>query len=319
LSGGFFWKKEDGMRFFQTYEEHFESQNFKFIPYGISSDGRAVVGSCVGACRWTRHDGFKNLGPGTAWDVSDDGSVIVGSYPYYEQSSPYSRAFIWTEKKGYYDLKEYLEMLDLNLDGWTLGSANAISNDGKVITGSGRNPDGNIEGWIANISSDSRPQPGDPDDGVSDGPGDPAPPQDEDPATPDEPQSGEPDNGAGDGPGETPAPPQEGDPSVPAPQPGDPGDGITDEGPGETPLPPDEGEAPAGPAPPQPDPGDGVADRPGDAPAPPQPDESVSRSSGSGGGCTLGHEATMGVEWIILMMGVLFIRVAIRTKMHKLL
>jgi hypothetical protein len=167
-----------------------------------------------------------------------------------------------------------------------------------------------MQTFVVEVTTHHDPQPDDPDEGITDGPGDtPAPPNIEDPSAPD----------VGDRPGETTAPPQGEDPSAPAPRPGDPGEGTT-ESPGETPAQPDEGEGPATPGPPQPDPGDGVADRPGDAPAPPQegdpesdtgssPDESVTSGSGSGGGCTLGHETTMGLEWLILLMGILFIRV----------
>ena len=42
-------------------------------------------------------------------------------------------------------------------EGWTLEEANAISSDGRFIVGTGTNPDGNIEAWVATIPNPSVP------------------------------------------------------------------------------------------------------------------------------------------------------------------
>ena len=76
--------------------------------------------------------------------ISDDSSVIVGAYG--------GRALIWTESFGLRDLQDLLATdFGVDLDGWTLESARDISSDGTVIVGTGRNPFGRPEGWIAVI------------------------------------------------------------------------------------------------------------------------------------------------------------------------
>jgi hypothetical protein len=50
------------------------------------------------------------------------------------------------------DLKTVLQTdFGLNLAGWDLFDAGAISADGTTIAGVGRNPSGNFEGWVAVI------------------------------------------------------------------------------------------------------------------------------------------------------------------------
>jgi len=52
-------------------------------------------------------------------------------------------------------LQQYLEQLGLDLTGWTLEEATAISDDGRAIVGYGTNPDGFTEGWYAVIPEPS--------------------------------------------------------------------------------------------------------------------------------------------------------------------
>ncbi|MGK7929438.1 MAG: PEP-CTERM sorting domain-containing protein, partial [Spirulina sp.] len=48
----------------------------------------------------------------------------------------------------------------LDLTGWTLEEATAISSDGLSIVGIGVNPDGNEEAWLARLDSPSQvPEP----------------------------------------------------------------------------------------------------------------------------------------------------------------
>lgn len=125
------------------------------IAFGCSDDGRAVVGygrvlADVVAFRWTPEQGMLNLGkfPGSdntiARSVSADGNVIVGG----SAALAGDIAFLWTKKLGLTDLNTYLQARGVNLTGWTLTSANAISNDGLTIAGDGFH-NGVPEGWVA--------------------------------------------------------------------------------------------------------------------------------------------------------------------------
>ena len=83
-----------------------------------------------------------------AWGVSGDGSLVVG----YSESGPNTEAFIWDAHHGMRKLSDVL-MNDygLNLTGWSLTQATAITPDGASIVGWGTNPSGNIEAWIVQI------------------------------------------------------------------------------------------------------------------------------------------------------------------------
>jgi len=105
--------------------------------YGISADGRVIVGASISdrgheAFRWTRSEGMVGLGdlPGEtftsqAFGVSADGAVIVGE----GRSESGTEAFRWTAEDG---------MLGLgDLPGGAFQSiAWAVSADGSVVVGS---------------------------------------------------------------------------------------------------------------------------------------------------------------------------------------
>jgi hypothetical protein len=63
-----------------------------------------------------------------------------------------SEAFIWDDTNGMQGLKDVLNSQGLNLTGWRLTEASAISDDGTTIVGTGKNPLGQTEAWIANIA-----------------------------------------------------------------------------------------------------------------------------------------------------------------------
>ncbi len=83
--------------------------------------------------------------------ISYDGSVVVGKLcdGYF---NPQYGAYLWTEQEGVRLLEEILvEDYGLDLTGWDLLSATGISYDGMTIVGTGINPDGYLEGWVATI------------------------------------------------------------------------------------------------------------------------------------------------------------------------
>jgi probable HAF family extracellular repeat protein len=132
----------------------------------VSLDGKVVVGGSDSsrgseAFRWTALDGMVGLGdiPGGSFssgatDVSADGSVIVGSASGFMSSE----AFVWTQETGIVSLKQYLSQHGVTgLSGWALLYANGISGDGRTIVGTGVNPQGGFEGWVATIEIDPTP------------------------------------------------------------------------------------------------------------------------------------------------------------------
>jgi probable HAF family extracellular repeat protein len=145
------------------------------IAHRVSADGSVVVGandlppppaSIHGrllAFRWTEAEGMVSLGdlPGgrllsDAFDVSADGSVIVGSSEGFRPDGvAVPQAFYWTAETGMLNLREMLISAGVNnLDGWQLGSAQGVSADGLTIVGTGiRN--GRAEAWVATIPEPS--------------------------------------------------------------------------------------------------------------------------------------------------------------------
>ena len=136
---------------------------------GVSADGSVVVGSSKSASsggtgrteafRWTQATGMVGLGvlPGgyfssSALGVSADGSVVVG----YSDSE--NEAFIWNSTQGMRSLQQVLTNdYGLDLTGWFLYQANAISADGLTVVGYGTNPNGLNEAWIARLDGEPVP------------------------------------------------------------------------------------------------------------------------------------------------------------------
>jgi hypothetical protein len=97
---------------------------------------------------------------GSVYGVSADGSTMVGypssapPFPWttYQPHSP----FLWTEAKGHRPLQDLLEDdYGLNLNGWRLSAATAISADGGAIVGYGFAPEGDTQGWIVTLPEPS--------------------------------------------------------------------------------------------------------------------------------------------------------------------
>ncbi len=143
------------------------------IALGISASGRIVVGASessavagesppLEAFRWHPDLGLHALDPippgesrvSEALATSDD-NIVVGSYR--DDASGEDRAFIWTPREGRSDLASYLatrQGLAAELFGWTLMRATAISADGRIIAGEGRNPSGRDESWVVDLTEE---------------------------------------------------------------------------------------------------------------------------------------------------------------------
>jgi probable HAF family extracellular repeat protein len=136
------------------------------IATAISADGQVIVGwgdsansgNNFEAFRWTQAGGIQGLGdlPGgvfgsRAFGVSGDGSVVVGSGNWGDPTE----AFIWTPNAGMRTLRTVLTTdYRLNLSGWTLSFALAVSADGRTVVGEGLNPCGQHEAWVAYLGSE---------------------------------------------------------------------------------------------------------------------------------------------------------------------
>jgi uncharacterized membrane protein len=140
-------------------------------PAAISADGRVVVGHSISAAsgvfaeafRWTAETGMVALQvppdasilTSGAADVSGDGSLIVGSIV---RDDSIGAAFFWDANHGMRLATDVLANeygLGTQLAGWTLLSANYISEDGQTIIGGGTNPNGQADIWVAHIPEPS--------------------------------------------------------------------------------------------------------------------------------------------------------------------
>ena len=139
---------------------HLDEGDFSSGAEAVSADGSVIVGRSGGeAIRWTAQSAMVGLGHLNEGDVScsaeavsADGSVIVG----FSASTLGSEAFIWDADNGIRSLQEVLFAdFELDLAGWQLRSANAITPDGTIIVGSGISPDGNSEAWMAVVPEPS--------------------------------------------------------------------------------------------------------------------------------------------------------------------
>ena len=85
----------------------------------------------------------------SALAVSDVSSVVVGTSGY----EPPTDAFIWTPETKMVKLREYLTSNGVTgHETWTLGNANCVSPDGKIIAGTGiNNREQRVEGFIVRL------------------------------------------------------------------------------------------------------------------------------------------------------------------------
>jgi probable HAF family extracellular repeat protein len=132
------------------------------IAWGISPDGTTIVGNARHvfdflsrdeAFIWSKSGGFVFPDPlhaasaqSTAFAASENGSIVVG------YDGNVGGAFVWDAQHGARSIHTVLTAnFGLDLTGWTLQVAYDVAADGETIVGSGTNPQGQPEAWIARI------------------------------------------------------------------------------------------------------------------------------------------------------------------------
>jgi probable HAF family extracellular repeat protein len=127
----------------------------------VSDDGSVVVGTSgvdtgEEAFRWTSAGGMVGLGdlPGGGFQskangVSGDGGVVVGN----GETSTGKHGFVWTQANGMERLQDILASKGATgIEGWEHLTIGGISSDGRWIVGSGTNPSGFSEAFLADIT-----------------------------------------------------------------------------------------------------------------------------------------------------------------------
>jgi len=121
-----------------------------------SRDGRVGAGRAspptgtTHMARWTDAGGWQDLG-GAGWSagISGDGWTVVGISG---STSTGNLAAMWDPGEGLRFVQDVLEKeFGLNLSGWKLREAHAISDNGRYIAGIGHNPQGKLEGWLVEM------------------------------------------------------------------------------------------------------------------------------------------------------------------------
>lgn len=157
----FWWTQEQGIQLMQHPDIPFlQLQNDRVSEiFDISNNGDVIIGWSGSpfeavATIWNTNGETIILSDeennSFATSVSGDGEIVVGHEFIF--GVPNQRvAFIWDEVNGKRYLNEVLTSGGIDLGGWYLNKARAISSDGSTIIGSGINPDGNYEYWVATI------------------------------------------------------------------------------------------------------------------------------------------------------------------------
>jgi len=163
----FLWTEENGMIGLgnNLYGNRFTNQ-----AKGISADGSTVTGygevhigdeHITKAFLWTEESGMIGLGDlsdenSYAYGISGDGSTVIGVLGLPGGIDRDGDVFIWTAESGMRLFQDLL-VSDFGLDmtGWTLINVKGISDNGLSIVGTGINPNGYAEAWIARMPEPS--------------------------------------------------------------------------------------------------------------------------------------------------------------------
>jgi uncharacterized membrane protein len=92
-----------------------------------------------------------------ALDITGSGDIVVGFSQL--ESIQRTRATIWNEASQPLSIASILTREGIDLTGWTLTSATAVAADGRTVAGFGFNPDGQVQGWVAELPLVLIPEP----------------------------------------------------------------------------------------------------------------------------------------------------------------
>lgn len=140
--------------------------NARSETYGMNDDGSIIVGAygisgqSRQAAYWTESGGWVGLGSmgynsASASGVSDDGNMIIGSASTFNPltSTSTGDAFLWDPVNGMRSADLVLStVFGLNLTGWDITSITGISGDGRFLAGSGIDPNGKTQAWMADLT-----------------------------------------------------------------------------------------------------------------------------------------------------------------------
>lgn len=142
ISHGFRWNQQTGFESLGSLPGGSDTTH----PYALSYDGSIVTGYSSGSLpggsnnirpfHWTQLNGMVNIdvpetgtGEGAGWNISSDGSTIVGfCYVYGSTVPPPRKAFYWTEEEGSILLGDMI-------GGIGFSQAKTVSANGAVIVG----------------------------------------------------------------------------------------------------------------------------------------------------------------------------------------
>jgi len=134
------------------------------LAYGVSRNGQVVVGNAfsfgpVGdrSFLWSEQAGIKDPGvlpsfKGAMLGRTDaTGSTAIGWSFRQDNGMSVSEAELWDQAHGLRALFDVLTAAGAEVEGWKLSGVAGISDDGKVLGGTGYNPQGIAEPWIAHL------------------------------------------------------------------------------------------------------------------------------------------------------------------------
>ena len=138
------WTPTGGMQNLGNLNGAYESQASWANATNASGSIVVGVGKAGGSERamvWTEQDGMRNLGAfggfygSEATALTLDGSLIVGFGSRVDKDGMVAMA--WTSNLEMIDLNTYLTFQNIDMSGWVLNFAQAVSADGSVIAGTG--------------------------------------------------------------------------------------------------------------------------------------------------------------------------------------